>query len=114
MTRALIAIAALSALLGALAGPARADGTPTLTETSVSPEFPARSFVLHLPRERAVTRSNIEVTENGEPVRDLRVSSSAAAGSAIVLAIDASFSMGGGPIVDAMEAARTFAARRPC
>ena len=112
MTRALIAVATLSLLMGALAGPARADGGPTLTETAVSPDFPARAFVLHLPSERAVTRSTVEVTENGEPVRDLKVRSSAAAGSAIVLAIDASLSMRGEPIANAMEAARAFADRR--
>ena len=79
-------------------------------------EFPKRSFVLTLPGRRALTAKDVRVLENGEPVRDVSL---AAAGSAdaddsgVVLVIDASKSMRGEAIRDAMAAARVFAERRP-
>jgi tight adherence protein B len=112
MIRRAPAIVVLSALMGALAGPAHAADGPTLTEPAVRPKFPTRSFLLSLPDKQALASKDLEVTENGEPVRDLRVDSSAVTGSAVVLAVDASLSMRGAAIADAMEGARAFAARR--
>jgi len=112
MKRALVPIA-VAALLGALPGAAvAAEDALTLTPLPSSDPFPTRSYLLTLPQREDVGERAIEVTENGEPVRDLKLKSGAIAGSAVVLAIDASNSMRGRPIVDAMEAARAFAARR--
>jgi tight adherence protein B len=112
MSRRLAAIVGAWVVFGALAAPALAEIGPTLTEPVALPKFPARSFLLSLPDRQALTAKNLEVTENGAPVRGLTVASSAVAGSAIVLAVDASLSMRGEAIVDAMDAARAFATRR--
>jgi tight adherence protein B len=78
-------------------------------------DFPKRAFVLTLPGKRSLGANDIQVLENGEPVADVSL---AAAGSAtgedsgVVLVIDASKSMRGQAIRDAMAAARVFAERR--
>jgi len=79
-------------------------------------EFPKRSFVLTLPGRRALTAKDVRVLENGEPVRDVSLAAAGSAGaddSGVVLVIDASKSMRGEAIRDAMAAARVFAERRP-
>jgi tight adherence protein B len=102
-----IALAALAAL--AWASPAVARAEVELTPAG-GDAFPQRSFVLTLPEGIQVERSAIRVRENGRPVRDLVA---APAGevtkSGIVLAIDASDSMRGRPIRDAVSAAQAFA-----
>lgn len=80
-----------------------------LTEAHM-PQFPQRAYVLTLPGPQALRQAELSVTENGEPVDDLKVTSLGAQ-SAVVLAIDASRSMSG-KLDDAMAAARAFAARR--
>lgn len=80
-----------------------------------SPTFPERAYTLRVPGERALAPGDLHVTENGVPVDDLTVASAAAgAGEAFgsVLVIDASNSMKGAAIAEAMKAARAFAARR--
>jgi tight adherence protein B len=77
--------------------------------------FPDRAYVLTLPgkRDSALTTDDVAVTENGKPVKNLSVLSSASAeGIGTVLLIDASNSMKGS-IDSAMAAARAFAARNP-
>ena len=102
----------LAAALLALAAPvARGADTPQLSP-GPPVKFPERSWLLTLPEKRALSLKDIEVAENGELVRGLRLASSAVAGSAVVLAVDASNSMRGRAIEDAMTAARSFAARR--
>ena len=79
-------------------------------------EFPKRSFVLTLPGKRSLTANDVRVLENGDPVRDASLAaagSAAADDSGVVLVIDASKSMRGDAIRDAMAAARVFAERRP-
>jgi tight adherence protein B len=90
---------------------ASADG---LRLTSVGePHFPQRAFILSLPAGQAVESTRVAVRENGAPVAALTVSSATAGPQfGVVLAIDASNSMRGTPIADAMEAARVFARER--
>jgi tight adherence protein B len=100
--------------LGALAPSALADGGGLHLTAVGEPRFPDRSFVLSLPADRSAAPDRVTVTENGRRVRDASVSPASAAGAefGVVLVIDASNSMAGEPIADAMEAARAFAARR--
>jgi tight adherence protein B len=77
--------------------------------------FPDRSFVLTLPEHIRLGRSQVSVTENGGPVRNLRVAPVGAERRAklgVVLAIDASRSMAGEPFSGAIEAAQVFADER--
>ena len=39
------------------------------------PKFPQRAYVLTLPQAQALGQAELSVTENGEPVDDLKVSS---------------------------------------
>jgi tight adherence protein B len=108
----------LAALVGLVlvASQAAADAAEPLQLTEVrGAPFPERSFVLSLPSERALTGEQVRVTENGAHVEALTVTPGGAAGRGtfgVVLAIDASESMRGRAIEDAMAAARAFAARR--
>jgi tight adherence protein B len=80
-----------------------------------STPFPYRAYVLDLPTARRLGGSLVEVTENGAPVEGVSVVPATAAGRGqfgTVLAIDASQSMTGRPIVAAIAAARAFAAHR--
>jgi tight adherence protein B len=93
---------------------AQADETLQLGKAGDA-RFPSRSFVLTLPEERALEPRQVRLTENGEPVEGVHVTPGDAAGPrtfGVVLAIDASDSMQGEAISDAMAAARAFAARR--
>jgi tight adherence protein B len=89
-------------------------GTPKLLPTNVS-KFPNRSYVLSLPRTAQVNTEGVQVVENGQPVNGLQIDLPGQTGSAsvgIVLVIDASLSMRGEPIKQAMAAARAFASNR--
>jgi tight adherence protein B len=77
--------------------------------------FPNRSFVLTLPEHISLGRGQVKVTENGGPVRDLRVAPVGAQRRAklgVVLAIDASRSMAGEPFQGAIDAAQVFSDER--
>lgn len=77
--------------------------------------FPQRAFVLTLPHGMALGRGTVHVFENGRAVNGLTVSPARGAGAGsfgYVLALDASNSMAGEPLVRAMAAARAFAAER--
>ena len=105
----------LASLLGLLALPVAASGAEGLELAEVKgATFPDRAYVLTLPERRALSARHLSVTENGVPVEDLRVLTDPKNRSAVVLVIDTSNSMRGGPIRDAMAAARDFAnSRRP-
>lgn len=86
---------------------------------SISPAgqaaFPERAFALEVPEGIPLELGDLSVRENGDPVQDIRTisASEAAEGEfASVLVIDASNSMAGRPIKDAMEAAKAFADQR--
>ena len=107
--RIAVACAALSVLVvpGALAQ----SSTPTLTESPTS-GFPDKAYLVGLGATTALTASKVGVTENGQPVTSLAVAPPGGSASGAVLLIDASNSMQGAPIQNAMAAARAFLAQR--
>jgi tight adherence protein B len=105
--------AAATALLFTAVAPA-AGNAPTITETAGS-GFPDRAYVISLPGRAILNESNVVVRENGEPVTDLKVripGQESATSYGIVLVLDASNSMRGEPIAQAMDAARAFGSKR--
>jgi tight adherence protein B len=103
-----IAVLALVLCSGAAAAPIQ------LVEAG-GDQFPFRSYVLTLPKAQTLPVSRVHVTEQGRPVHALSVLPAQTAKQGqfgVVLAIDASESMRGAPIADAMAAARAFAAHR--
>jgi tight adherence protein B len=110
-----LALVAAVAAIGAYPAAAADDTSgPQIVEAG-SALFPDRAYVLTLPSKpsSALTADDVKVTENGKPVKNLSVLSSASAeGIGTVLLIDSSNSMKGS-IDSAMAAARTFAARNP-
>ena len=119
MTRLLrLSTLALIAALAAIAAyPAAAadDSNGVQVVEAGSALFPDRAYIMTLPQKPAapLTTDTVKVTENGKPVKNLSVLSSASAdGIGTVLLIDSSNSMKGS-IDNAMAAARAFAARNP-
>jgi tight adherence protein B len=113
-TAVLALIAALAAIGAYPAAAADSESGVQVVEAG-SALFPDRAYVLTLPgnRSSALTIDDVKVTENGTPVKNLSVLSSASAeGIGTVLLIDSSNSMKGS-IGSAMAAARAFAARNP-
>jgi tight adherence protein B len=107
---ATVAASALLLPVGALAS----GHAPTITETASS-AFPDRAYVISLPARAILNEGNVVVRENGEPVTDLKVrvpGQESATSYGIVLVLDASNSMRGDPIAQAMDAARAFASKR--
>ncbi len=113
--RLLIASAAVAALaLPTLAlgqAPAQSSLPPTLSESTTS-GFPDRAYLVTLPTTRPLTTSNVQVTENDQSVEALGVAPPGGSKSGAILLIDASNSMKGAPIQNAMAAARAFLAER--
>ena len=111
--RATLLIAAIVACVSVAASASAADRI-TLTEAR-GQAFPDRAWVLSLPAGERLKASAVKVTENGRAVRGLAVNpagSTSAVSSGTILAIDASDSMRGQPIKQALSAAEAFAARR--
>ena len=109
-----LAVVALLATVTAIPASAANQSGVQVVEAG-SALFPDRAYVLTLaePRSSALTTDDVSVTEDGKPVENLSVLSSASAdGIGTVLLIDASNSMKGS-IKSAMQAARAFAARNP-
>ena len=80
-----------------------------------SAQFPERSYRLTLPERRGLRPEDVKVTENGEPVRSLSLSSGDGRRRGefgTILVIDASASMKGRAIRGAMSAARALARQR--
>jgi tight adherence protein B len=106
---------ALVALVAALAAAAAAaDPALRLTEARGS-GFPNRTWILSLPAGERIQPSRVAVSENGHGVVDLKVAPAGQfgrQGSGTVLVLDASRSMQGAPIDNALAAAKIFAARR--
>jgi tight adherence protein B len=109
---ALLVVAALAAVVAVVAAlPAgAAQSGPTLSESAA--RFPDRYYFLTLPKPQRLTAAKVRVTENGAPVRNLAVTRPGEQGFVTYLVVDASNSMRGKPIADAMKAARAFAAQR--
>jgi len=105
------AITLLTALPSAAAG---TSGRLRIVEAGGA-RFPDRAFVLALPEKQQLRAVRVHVLENGASVPNVSVVPVGSAGSGdfgVVLVIDASNSMQGSAIADAMEAARAFAAHR--
>jgi tight adherence protein B len=108
-------VAVVGAALAVSAPSATAADKLRLVETGRA-DFPERAFVLTLATKRSLSERDVRVLENGEPVANLSLAAAgsvAAGDSGVVLVIDASKSMRGDSIRDAMAAARAFAERRP-
>jgi tight adherence protein B len=112
-------ILALTLLAGVLVGVPAAiaaddSGSARVVEAGTA-LFPDRAYVLTLAKTRPtpLTAADVKVTENGQPIKNLSVFSSASAnGIGTVLLIDTSNSMKS-KIASAMAAARAFVARNP-
>lgn len=109
-------LASAAVLAATLAGVAAAAQPAAVKITEANPgAFPDRAYILTLPKQQKLVTKDVKVTENGQAVDGLTVvpAGNLPGTSATVLAIDASNSMRGLPIEDAMAAARAFAAKRP-
>jgi tight adherence protein B len=109
-----LALVAIVASIAAFPAAGADEGGVQIVEAGTA-LFPDRAYILTLPTkpESALTTADVKVTEDGKPVKNLAVLSSASAdGIGTVLLIDASNSMKTS-IQSAMQAARAFAARNP-
>jgi tight adherence protein B len=115
MARLALLLATVAVLLVPAATALAQDGGAALSPVGDDDAFPERSWVLTLPEGESARPNQVSLRENGQAVRDLDVVPADAARRTfgVVLVLDASKSMQGRPIEDAMEAARAFAARRP-
>jgi tight adherence protein B len=78
-------------------------------------EHPERAFIVTLAQKRRLTADQVVVRENGAVVRNVSVApvgTGKSRGAGFVLVIDASESMAGPPLRNAMAAARAFAQQR--
>jgi tight adherence protein B len=114
------------ALLAALAGgitlvgaagaatPAPAIGSGVQAAPVTRLPFPQRGYVVSVPESRALDARSVVVRENGLRVDDVTVDPLAGSGLryGVVLALDASESMTGGPATAALEAGQTFLSHR--
>jgi VWFA-related protein len=112
----------IAAGLAVIAASAVAHGATAAADVpSLTPEgkarFPERSFLLTLPERAGLDTGDVRVTENGGPVRALRIAPLGASQRSrlgVVLTVDASASMRGAPLEGAFAAARAFSrARHP-
>lgn len=109
--RSLLALGAALSVVLAPAG-AHAQGGVDLRVNEAT-KWPDRQLVLSLPAKRVLNKDQIVVLEEGEPVNDPKiVSESRNRKRGVILAIDASLTMRGEPIRQAMIAARSFSRRR--
>ncbi len=113
MRRAALAAVVLGLLLLAPT-PARAAESPVIVPAG-SPQFPDRALRLTVPEQRALSAAQVKVSENGDRVRGVTLTSAAGprpTDFGTVLVIDASKSMRKAGIRRAMAAARALAAER--
>ncbi|HSC50625.1 MAG TPA: VWA domain-containing protein [Gaiellaceae bacterium] len=102
----------------ALAAAAATASTASAADVQLTPvgrlPFPDRGYLVDLPPGMAVAPGAVVVRENGRRVRDLAVSPVQTSGIhyGVVLAIDASDSMRGAPLDNAVAAARAFLSHR--
>jgi tight adherence protein B len=99
---------------GLLAQSAQAQGSARLTQVPGS-TFPQRSFVLTLPSGGGLDTGHVSARENERSVSRLSITPAKAVGEkdfGVVLVIDATRTMRGRPIENALTAARAFARKR--
>jgi Flp pilus assembly protein TadB len=109
----LAAVAGTLALCGAAAAAPASSEQVRLTPVTRLP-FPDRGYVLHIPDKADLDGKSVTVRENGRRISGVRVDPLATSGIrfGVVLALDASESMAGGPAAAALRAARAFLAHR--
>jgi tight adherence protein B len=116
MSRGAVALLAIVVAAGAwLASPAAAAKRPVRLVEAGGVEHPERAFILSLAERTRLSEDQLTVRENGRIVPDISlapVGEGRSRGAGFVLLIDASQSMAGAPIENAMAAARAFAAQR--
>ena len=107
---------ALAAVACALAAAATSGAATRLQLTPAgNADFPDRSFVLTTPKPVSLDDEKVVIRENGRRVGELAVIPAGGAATrtfGTVLVIDATLTMRGRPIRDAVSAARAFARRR--
>jgi tight adherence protein B len=91
--------------------PTQTAPAPRLSESTTS-GFPDKAFLLTLGATQALSASKVDVTENGGAVTGLGVTPPGGDKSGAILLVDASNSMKGAPIQNAMAASRAFLAER--
>jgi tight adherence protein B len=108
------ALVVASAMLAVAFVPAGANAAGRVdARMNEAAKWPKREIVLSLPAKRVLDNNQVTVLENDAPVHAKRVTSEATNRKrGVVLAIDASLTMRGEPIRQAMVAARSFARRR--
>ena len=107
--------AALIGLLALVVAPSHAVAQQPMLVPAGTPKFPERAYRLTVPERRALAAGQLKVTENGEAVRGVTLTSAEAGNGTdfgTVLVIDASKSMRGAAIRGAIDAAREVAAQR--
>jgi tight adherence protein B len=110
--RLLAAVLVCSSLLLGLAPTA---GAAAFTITEAGAVFPERSYILSLPTGMRLNVGQLDVRENGRQVTGVTLVPAGAAKAkdfGVVLVIDSSISMRGGPLKAALDAARAFVAQR--
>jgi tight adherence protein B len=107
-------IALLAAAIGACALASTASAAQFhITEAGAA--FPDRAYVLSLPAGMRLTAGQVDVQENDQVVNELTVQpvgGTTVKDFGVVLVIDTSISMRGGPLKNALKAARAFALQR--
>jgi tight adherence protein B len=115
-TRRHIAVAIAGLLAVGLLGASGSIAAPSVrVAEGGGATFPARSLVLSVPGRSSLSASDVQISENGQPVAGAVVRPIASAGTGdfgVVLAIDVSPTMRGAPLAEAMAAARALAAQR--
>jgi len=105
-----VVLAALVALVAPSIATAAGGVDVKLNQTA---RWPDRELVLSLPSKRVVTNEQVTLLENGRSVQGIQTApASTSPNRGVILAIDASLTMQGEPIRQAMIAARSFAKRR--
>jgi len=112
--RRLLGLVGVSLIAGAIIVAAASAAQLKLSQAPGA-QFPNRAFLLSLSSRASLTPSEVAVTENGAPVNGLTVESASAVGQShfgTVLLIDASLSMNGSAIQNAVMAANSFVQSR--
>lgn len=105
---------AIAVALLSVAGAGARNGTDVRIVEAPDGPFPEKTYLLTLPTKVRLAAGDLVIRENGQPVHQPRITAAYAAETnqfGVVLAIDASTSMRGEPLVKAMDAARAFARR---
>jgi len=110
-----IAVLVTTAAVAAMLTPAAPAAEGTRLVSADGARFPERAYILSLPTKLRLAPGQLQVQESGNRVSRLSIVPAAAADATqfgTVLVIDASLSMRGDAINDAIEAARAFAEQR--